>query len=56
VLFVRQGGFARCYELKCEQTGKVFAGKVVAKSSLVKPKAKQKVRAIRCVLGVIVQA
>ncbi|KAG7390046.1 Serine/threonine-protein kinase plk1 [Phytophthora pseudosyringae] len=40
--FLGKGGFARCYELKCEQTGKIFAGKVVAKSSLVKPKAKQK--------------
>ncbi|KAK1938099.1 putative serine/threonine-protein kinase CCRP1 [Phytophthora citrophthora] len=40
--FLGKGGFARCYELKCEQTGKVYAGKVVAKSSLVKPKAKQK--------------
>eukprot|EP00644_Phytophthora_capsici_P008348 jgi/Phyca11/114488/e_gw1.26.525.1 len=40
--FLGKGGFARCYELKCQQTGKVYAGKVVAKSSLVKPKAKQK--------------
>ncbi|RLN44134.1 hypothetical protein BBJ28_00010608, partial [Nothophytophthora sp. Chile5] len=41
--FLGKGGFARCYELKCEQTGTVYAGKIVAKSSLVKPKAKQKV-------------
>ncbi|RLN59889.1 hypothetical protein BBP00_00006268 [Phytophthora kernoviae] len=40
--FLGKGGFARCYELKCEQTGTVYAGKVVAKASLVKPKAKQK--------------
>ncbi|OWZ09041.1 PLK/PLK-Unclassified protein kinase, partial [Phytophthora megakarya] len=40
--FLGKGGFARCYELKCEQTGKLYAGKVVAKKSLVKPKAKQK--------------
>ncbi|CAH0475014.1 unnamed protein product [Peronospora belbahrii] len=40
--FLGKGGFARCYELKCEQTGKIFAGKVVAKSSLLKLKAKQK--------------
>ncbi|KAL4164359.1 hypothetical protein KRP22_004225 [Phytophthora ramorum] len=40
--FLGKGGFARCYELKCEQTGKIYAGKVVAKASLVKPKAKQK--------------
>ncbi|ETP45138.1 PLK/PLK-UNCLASSIFIED protein kinase [Phytophthora nicotianae P10297] len=40
--FLGKGGFARCYEVKCDQTGKTYAGKVVAKSSLVKPKAKQK--------------
>lgn len=40
--FLGKGGFARCYELKSEQSGRVFAGKVVAKSSLLKPKAKQK--------------
>ncbi|KAG7398444.1 Serine/threonine-protein kinase plk1 [Phytophthora boehmeriae] len=40
--FLGKGGFARCYELQCEQTGTVYAGKVVAKASLVKPKAKQK--------------
>ncbi|CAI5730633.1 unnamed protein product [Peronospora destructor] len=40
--FLGKGGFARCYELKCEQTGKIFAAKVVAKRSLVKPKTKQK--------------
>ncbi|KAG2778864.1 hypothetical protein Pcac1_g10962 [Phytophthora cactorum] len=40
--FLGKGGFARCYEVKCDQTGKIYAGKVVAKSSLVKPKAKQK--------------
>lgn len=38
-----QGGFARCYEMTCEETGIKYAGKIVAKSSLVKPKAKQKV-------------
>ncbi|CEG46225.1 plk plk-unclassified protein kinase [Plasmopara halstedii] len=40
--FLGKGGFARCYELECSQTGKIYAVKVVAKSSLVKPKAKQK--------------
>ncbi|KAF4150581.1 POLO box duplicated region [Phytophthora infestans] len=40
--FLGKGGFARCYEVKCDQTGKIYAGKVVAKCSLVKPKAKQK--------------
>lgn len=38
-----QGGFARCYEMTCEQTGATYAGKVVAKASLLKPMAKQKV-------------
>lgn len=29
--------------MTCEETGIKYAGKIVAKSSLVKPKAKQKV-------------
>uniref|UniRef100_K3X143 Protein kinase domain-containing protein n=1 Tax=Globisporangium ultimum (strain ATCC 200006 / CBS 805.95 / DAOM BR144) TaxID=431595 RepID=K3X143_GLOUD len=40
--FLGKGGFARCYEMTCEETGIKYAGKIVAKSSLVKPKAKQK--------------
>ena len=37
-----KGGFAKCYEFTCLENKKVFAGKVVAKSSLVKSRAKQK--------------
>lgn len=37
-----KGGFAKCYEFNCAENHKVFAGKVVAKSSLVKSRAKQK--------------
>uniref|UniRef100_M4BT72 Serine/threonine-protein kinase PLK n=1 Tax=Hyaloperonospora arabidopsidis (strain Emoy2) TaxID=559515 RepID=M4BT72_HYAAE len=40
--FLGKGGFARCYELTCKQTGKSYAAKVVAKSSLLKLKTKQK--------------
>jgi hypothetical protein len=41
--FLLQGGFARCYEFTNLDNNKVYAGKVVVKSSLTKPKAKQKV-------------
>ena len=37
-----KGGFAKCYEFICAENKKVFAAKVVAKSSLVKSRAKQK--------------
>ena len=37
-----KGGFAKCYEFSCVENKKTFAGKVVAKSSLVKSRAKQK--------------
>ena len=37
-----KGGFAKCYEFNCAENKKVFAGKVIAKSSLVKSRAKQK--------------
>lgn len=43
--FLGKGGFARCYELICDATGKKYAGKVVAKTSLIKPKSKQKFQA-----------
>ncbi|KAI9905934.1 hypothetical protein PsorP6_014382 [Peronosclerospora sorghi] len=46
--FLGKGGFAHCYELTCEHTGQIYAGKVVAKRSLVKPKAKEKVSTIKC--------
>ena len=41
-----KGGFAKCYEFNCVENKKVFAGKVVAKSSLVKSRAKQKYHSI----------
>ncbi len=37
-----KGGFAKCYEFQCLENKKIFAAKVVAKSSLVKSRAKQK--------------
>ena len=37
-----KGGFAKCYEFSCAENKKLFAGKVIAKSSLVKSRAKQK--------------
>ena len=37
-----KGGFAKCYEFVCAENKKVFAAKVIAKSSLVKSRAKQK--------------
>lgn len=40
--FLGKGGFARVYEIVNNDTGKVYAGKVVLKSSLTKSRAKQK--------------
>ncbi|RHZ32083.1 hypothetical protein DYB37_009263, partial [Aphanomyces astaci] len=40
--FLGKGGFARCYEVTCDTTGAKFAGKIVEKQSLVKPKARLK--------------
>jgi polo-like kinase 1 len=37
-----KGGFAKCYEFTCHDTKKIYAAKVVTKSSLVKSRAKQK--------------
>lgn len=37
-----QGGFARCYELTDMKTKEIFAGKIVAKSLLVKQHQKEK--------------
>jgi polo-like kinase 1 len=37
-----KGGFAKCYEFTCNDTKKIYAAKVVTKSSLVKSRAKQK--------------
>eukprot|EP00912_Choanoflagellata_sp_UC4_P002385 UC4_evm2s1504 len=41
--FLGKGGFAKCYELYDCDTGKLYAGKIVAKSTLAKNKAKEKV-------------
>ena len=40
--FLGKGGFAKCYEFTCSENKKIFAAKVVAKSGLVKSRAKQK--------------
>ena len=40
--FLGKGGFAKCYEFVCMDTKKIYAAKVVTKSSLVKSRAKQK--------------
>ncbi|RHY25579.1 hypothetical protein DYB32_008221 [Aphanomyces invadans] len=40
--FLGKGGFARCYEITNDATGAKFAGKIVEKQSLVKPKARLK--------------
>ena len=45
-----QGGFARVYELTDIESGEVFAGKIVQKSSLSKARAKAKVTTLDCVL------
>jgi polo-like kinase 1 len=40
--FLGKGGFARCYELINEETKEVEAVKIIQKSSLTKPRSKQK--------------
>ena len=40
--YLGKGGFARCYAMTSEESKRVYAGKVVAKSSLLKSRAKQK--------------
>ena len=37
-----KGGFAKCYEFVCADNQKTFAAKLIAKSTLVKSRAKQK--------------
>ena len=37
-----KGGFAKCYEFRNIETNQITAAKVIAKSSLVKSRAKQK--------------
>lgn len=41
--FLGKGGFARCYELIDNQTKKIWAGKVVSKTLLVKKHQRDKV-------------
>jgi polo-like kinase 1 len=41
--FLGKGGFARCYELIDNQTQKIYAGKVVSKTLLVKKHQRDKV-------------
>ena len=38
-----QGGFAKCYEITSLDTKKVYAAKIIEKSSLNRSKAKEKV-------------
>eukprot|EP00948_MAST-09A_sp_MAST-9A-sp1_P001428 g1428.t1 len=40
--YLGKGGFARCYLMTSSESKRVYAGKVVSKSSLVKARAKQK--------------
>lgn len=40
--FLGKGGFAKCYELTCAESKKIYAGKVVPKSLLVKQHQKDK--------------
>jgi polo-like kinase 1 len=42
-LVLSQGWFAKCYELTNLETNQLYAAKIIAKSTLTKPKAKQKV-------------
>ena len=42
--FLGKGGFAKCYELKCVNNKKVFAGKIISKSNIIKPSAKAKLK------------
>eukprot|EP01117_Protostelium_nocturnum_P016446 TRINITY_DN6506_c0_g1_i2.p1 TRINITY_DN6506_c0_g1~~TRINITY_DN6506_c0_g1_i2.p1 ORF type:complete len:173 (+),score=41.97 TRINITY_DN6506_c0_g1_i2:132-650(+) len=42
--FLGKGGFAKCYEMRDLSTGKIYAGKIVDKSTLVKPRAAQKLK------------
>jgi polo-like kinase 2 len=38
-----KGGFAKCYELTCVKTGKIYAGKVISKNRISKPHQKDKI-------------
>lgn len=43
-----RGGFAKCYEVTNLETKRVSAAKIIAKSSLNRSRAKQKVISISC--------
>ena len=40
--FLGKGGFAKCYELICQDNNKIFAAKMIAKNSLKTERQKQK--------------
>ena len=40
--FLGKGGFAKCYELICKDNNKIFAAKIIAKSSIKSERQKQK--------------
>lgn len=42
--FLGKGGFAKCYEVTDMETKEVFAAKIVAKASVAKPRAHEKLR------------
>jgi hypothetical protein len=42
-----KGGFATCYEFTDHESGTIYAAKIVAKASLTKKRALEKVDAIR---------
>ena len=42
--FLGKGGFAKCFELRCLNNKKLYAGKIVSKHTLNKSSAKQKVK------------
>ena len=41
--FLGKGGFAKCYELICQETKRVYAAKIILKKSLTKTRQKNKV-------------
>lgn len=42
--FLGKGGFAKCYEVTDMETDAIYAAKIISKASLVKPRAKQKLK------------
>ena len=42
--FLGKGGFAKCYELICKDNNKIFAAKMIAKSSIKSERQNQKLR------------